>query len=177
MEDEFTDLIIEIPKFMPVDARRDCIRTIVAQRELYMGGDPQYSNGLEVDHPGNWAPWLNWSPGFLIDLRETWIMDVTRHILTYGGNQWLLNRADTETFHHDFKTAARMEEVAGVSGLARSLFTSVVRLKWIHPLYKAYLYALAWPEKEREFPHRDQVTLSTGHVVSVFCVREQEDDW
>jgi hypothetical protein len=48
------------------------------------------------------------------------------------------------------------------------MFSSVVGLPFIHPAYKCYLFALAWPETDREYPHRSEAVLSTGHHVSVY---------
>ena len=90
-----------------------------------------------------------------------------------GGNEWMIDQADSESFDHPLKTVVRMAEVATVSALARILFTSTVRLEWIHPLCKAYWYALAQAENEDEYiectdcgePH--ELILSAEMVLSV----------
>ena len=45
-----------------------------------------------------------------------------------GGIQWLQHQANNEVFNHELKTAARMQEVARVSGLARCGLNSIVWL-------------------------------------------------
>ena len=80
----------------------------------------------------------------------------------------MINQADSEGFDHPLKTIARMEEVSRVSGLARILFTSTVRLEWVHPLCKAYWYALSRAEGEDEYPHSAETAIPPGVRLSVF---------
>jgi len=150
-EGEYQDFLSEVVHFSSPNYRKVIRRVIWTQRQLYNG-----------DHI------FEWVPTFELALGGTWIMQVVSNILDNGGEQWLIEQANNESFEHELKTDDRMLEVSSLSGLARILFTSVVKLRWVHPTLKAYLYALAWVECEREYPHRSEVTIATGHYVSVF---------
>ena len=80
----------------------------------------------------------------------------------------MISQADAEDLGHPLKTRPRMEEVRRVSGLARILFTSTVRLDWIHPLCKAYWYTLSQAEREDEYPHSAETRVPPGVRLSVF---------
>ena len=152
MQEELDSLRNEIPYCVPEEFQGDCLKTILNQRELFNGG----------------TSWEDWSPSFADRLHYTWVMNVASNIVGEGGNEWMISKADSERFDHPLKTGARMEEVSQVSGLARILFTWTVRLRWIHPLYKAYLYALSWAEREEEYPHLAETMIPPGIRLSIF---------
>ena len=152
MQEELDSLRNEIPYCVPEEYQGDCLRTILDQKELFNGG----------------TSWEDWSPSFADHLRGTWVMTVASSIVREGGNEWMISKADSERFDHPLKTVARMEEVMTVSGLARILFTSTVRLGWIHPLCKAYWYALSRAESEEEYPHLAETVIPPGIQLSIF---------
>ena len=112
MQEELEDLRNEIPRCIPEEYQEECLRTILNQKRLFNGG----------------TSWENWTPSFADRLHGTWVMTVASSIVEEGGNEWMIDKADSESFDHPLKTVARMEEVSRVSGLARILFTSTVRL-------------------------------------------------
>ena len=152
MRAELEDLRSEIPRCIPEEYQEECLRTILNQKRLFDGG----------------TSWENWTPSFANRLHGTWVMTVASSIVEEGGNEWMIDKADSESFDHPLKTVARMEEVSRVSGLARILFTSTVRLGWIHPLCKAYWYALSRAENEDEYPHSAETVIPFGVRLSVF---------
>ena len=152
MRAELEDLRNEIPRCIPEEYREECLRTILNQKRLFEGG----------------ASWENWTPSFANHLHGTWVVTAVSSIVEEGGNEWMIDKADSESFDHPLKTVARMEEVSRVSGLARILFTSTVRLEWIHPLCKAYWYALSRAESEDEYPHSAETVIPPGIRLSVF---------
>ena len=142
----------EIPRCIPEEYQEECLGTILNQKRLFNGG----------------TSWEDWVPSFADHLRGTWVMTVASGIIREGGNEWMISKADSERFDHPLKTRARMEEVSKVSGLARILFTSTVRLRWVHPLCKAYWYALSRAESEDEYPHSAETVIPPGVRLSVF---------
>ena len=152
MRAELRDLREEIPRCIPEEYRENCLRMILNQKRLFEGG----------------ASWQNWTPSFTDHLHGTWIATAVSSIVEQGGNEWMINQADSEDLDHPLKTRARMAEVIRVSGLARILFTSTVRLDWIHPLCKAYWYTLSQAEREGEYPHSAETRIPPGIRLSVF---------
>ena len=152
MQAELRDLRREIPRCIPEEHRENCLRMILNQKRLFEGG----------------ASWENWTPSFTDNLHGTWVATTVSSIVEQGGNEWMINQADSEDLDHPLKTRARMEEVIRVSGLARILFTSTVRLDWIHPLCKAYWYTLSQAEREGEYPHSAETRIPPGIRLSVF---------
>ena len=94
------------------------------------------------------SPWEDWTFSFANRLRDSWVLTVVSSIMEVGGNEWMIEQANSESFDHPLKTVVRMAEVNTVSALARIVFTSTVNLEWVHPRIKAYWYALAQSPSE-----------------------------
>ena len=152
MRAELEDLRNEMLLCIPEQYQQEFLRIILNQVRLYSSE----------------SPWEDWTFSFSHRLRDSWVLTVVSSIMEVGGNEWLIAQADSESFDHPLKTVARMEEVSKVSGLARILFTSTVRLGWIHPLCKAYWYALSRAESEDEYPHSAETVIPPGIRLSVF---------
>ena len=113
--------------------------------------------------------WMERAPECFLTLEHTWLMAMVSEIARReDSDQWLSLQYERESFQHEQKTPARIEEITSISGLARIMFTSTVNKQWISPLLKAYWYALAWEPRDRELPHQKSTVLSSGHHVTVF---------
>ena len=121
------------------------------------------------------SPWEDWTFSFANRLRDSWVLTVVSSIMEVGGNEWMIEKADSESFDHPLKTVVRMAEVGTVSALARIVFTSTVNLEWVHPRIKAYWYALAQSPSEDvyldcemcgnpECENRDRVFAAETHL-------------
>ena len=128
-------------------------RTIWAQRVLH-----------QLD-----ATWTDNTPSSLAALEHTWIMELVWGIAQRDDcDEWLEDKESREDYSHRMKTEDRMADLAHVSGYARIMFTSTVGKKWVHPIMKAYWFALSWTPHARERPLKGSTITSSGHHVTVF---------
>ena len=151
---EYTDLFNEA-ELLTHDGptRRAYRRTIWAQRVLYQQD----------------ACWAEQVPSSLSALNNTWIMELVRDITQREDcDEWLESKEHQEDYSHQMKTEERMADLAHVAGYARVMFTSTVSKTWIHPVIKAYWFALSWAPDDREVPLMESTVTSTGHHVTVF---------
>ena len=151
---EYTDLFNEAV-FLTHDGptRRAYQRTIWVQRVLYQQD----------------ACWAEQVPPSLSALSETWIMALVQEITQMKEcDAWLEDKERREDYSHRLKTEERMADLAHVAGYARIMFTSTVGKAWIHPVLKAYWFALSWAPDQREVPLMESTVMSSGHHVNVF---------
>ena len=154
--DEFIALYGEARHLTRIGPTREAFRrTIWTQRVLY-----------EMD-----ATWAEHIPASLVALENTWIMTLVRDISQRDNcHQWLEEKESNDDFTHELKTVGRMAELEEISGYARIMFSSTVGKAWIHPVIKAYWFALAWTPGYREINGtlRDSTITPTGHHITVF---------
>ena len=150
MEAQLLDFLSEVRNYgiVPDEGLDACEEMVTFQKNLYQDVDA----------------WESWRPDFLEPLRATWIEQAINEVMSRGpeeAQEFLESRCDQEDYGHSLKTDERMALLIGVSGLARILFSSFARYSWIHPIYKAFLWVLAAPEREAEFPHLTSFDLPT----------------
>ena len=150
-EQEMQGLFREFEYCLPQEYKEAAKMTILNQKALFTSSD-----------------WPQWHPEFLSDLEDNWIASTTFHIFNQGGLEYLLNKADTETFDHPAKAPDRMASIRRITGLARIALTSVLKLNWVHPLYKCYLFVISDREDDDEYPHSNHVEDEDGHQIQVF---------
>ena len=151
---EYTDLYNEA-EFVTHDGptRRMYQRTLWAQRVLYQQD----------------AYWAEHMPSSLSAIKHTWIMELVRNITQRDDcDEWLEDKESREDYSHRMKTEDRMADLAHVSGYARIMFTSTVSKRWVHPVIKAYWFALAWAPHDREVPLMESTVMNSGHHITVF---------
>ena len=150
MEAQLLDFCNEVHEFgiVPEEGVAACDEMVAQQKRLYQ----------------DVAAWRTWQPDSFEMIKGTWLEELIEEVLSDGpraAQEFFVNRSDEENYGHPLKTEARMELVVSVSGLARVLFTSLVRFPWIHVAYKALLFALAASEREAEYPHEMAFSLPT----------------
>ena len=153
---EYTALYNEARHLTRIGPTREAFRrTIWTQRVLY-----------QLD-----ATWADNIPASLAALENTWIMTLVRDVSQRDNcHQWLEEKESNDDFTHELKTLGRMAELEEISGYARIMFSSTVGKAWIHPVIKAYWFALAWIPGHREINGtlRDSTIIPTGHHITVF---------
>ena len=104
-------------------------------------------------------------------MENTWIMTLVRDISQRDDcHEWLEDKESNDDFTHELKTADRMADLEEISGYARIMFSSTVGKSWIHPVMKAYWFALAWAPGHREIHGtlRPSTIMGTGHHITIF---------
>ena len=154
--DEFIALYGEARHLTRIGPTREAFRRAIwTQRVLY-----------EMD-----ATWAEHIPASLVALENTWIMTLVRDVSQRDNcHQWLEEKESNDDFTHELKTLDRMAELEEISGYARIMFSSTVGKAWIHPVIKAYWFALAWTPGYREINGtlRDSTIIPSGHHITVF---------
>ena len=55
-----------------------------------------------------------------------------------------------------------MDEIISITGLARIMYTNILRYRWIPIEYIGLLFALSNYEREGEYPHDQATEMSTN---------------
>ena len=185
-ESEYMEILEELPMTVPDDALDEAKAAITSFKTMWLAGQQeQWSRQFQANFQNTW---IN---DILEDVTERYwffksytksVKNCTFEILKFpkknflnkNSNFYFINRgynyfrekAKHEDLSHPLKTQERLDEIISVTGLARIMYTSIFKYKWIPIQYIAMLFALSNYEREGEYPHDQatELTTQTGDI-------------
>ena len=185
-ESEYMEILEELPMTVPDDALDEAKAAITSFKTMWLAGQQeQWSRQFQANFQNTWIK------DVLEDVTERYwffksytksVKNCTFEILKFpkknflnkNSNFYFINRgynyfrekAKHEDLSHPLKTQERLDEIISVTGLARIMYTNILKYKWIPIQYIAMLFALSNYEREGEYPHDQatELTTQTGDI-------------